>query len=120
MADFVNAAPAKRFFIEMLTRDIRLEDAILDLIDNAIDSVIRNQKINLANVVTSLWDNNENNEIDHWVKIQIDDESFSIEDNCGGIDVADAEEYVFRFGSDEKPKDSRLRSHTHKWDSQQR
>jgi len=48
MTDTVNAAPTKRLFIEMLTRDVSLEDAVLDLIDNAIDSVCRRKDIDLS------------------------------------------------------------------------
>ena len=33
------ATPSKKLFLEMFTRDIFLEDAILDLIDNSIDSI---------------------------------------------------------------------------------
>ena len=35
------ASPAKRFFVEMLTRDIELADAILDLLDNCVDGALR-------------------------------------------------------------------------------
>ena len=52
MTHYVNASPAKRFFVEMLVRDIRLEDAIIDLVDNAIDSLIRLQQIDLDTLVT--------------------------------------------------------------------
>lgn len=37
----VELVPAKRFFVEMLTRDIELVDAILDLIDNSLDGAMR-------------------------------------------------------------------------------
>lgn len=33
-ANSINASPTKNFFVEMLTRDIDLKDAILDLLDN--------------------------------------------------------------------------------------
>ena len=33
--------PAKRFFVEMLTRDIELQDSILDLLDNCVDGAMR-------------------------------------------------------------------------------
>ncbi len=33
--------PTKRFFVSMLTRDIRLSDALLDLIDNCVDGAAR-------------------------------------------------------------------------------
>ena len=44
MADQVKAFPAKRFFVEMLTRDIELKDSLLDLLDNCIDGVMREKK----------------------------------------------------------------------------
>jgi hypothetical protein len=37
----VSASPAKRFFVEMLIRDIDLKDSILDLLDNRVDGAIR-------------------------------------------------------------------------------
>ena len=36
-ADTAAAIPTKQFFVSMLTRDISLADAILDLIDNCLD-----------------------------------------------------------------------------------
>ena len=41
MAATVEAYPRKQFFIEMFTRDIGLEDCILDLIDNSMDALLR-------------------------------------------------------------------------------
>ena len=38
----VTTRPVKRFFVDMLTRDIALEDAILDLLDNCVDGILRN------------------------------------------------------------------------------
>ena len=40
----VNAAPVKSFFVSMLTRDIKLEEAILDLLDNCVDGIIRSNQ----------------------------------------------------------------------------
>ena len=37
MPEQASAIPTKQFFVSMLTRDIRLEDAILDLVDNCLD-----------------------------------------------------------------------------------
>lgn len=37
MGSKVNANPTKEFFISMLTRDIDIRAAILELIDNSID-----------------------------------------------------------------------------------
>jgi DNA topoisomerase VI subunit B len=81
----VKASPTKEFFITMLTRDISLDRAILDLIDNSIDA---------AHVSGNLDDKE--------IKISISSGSFSIEDNCGGISEDIAQNYAFRFGRDNK------------------
>lgn len=44
--NIIEGHPTKSFFIEMITRDISIEDAIMDLIDNSIDGVIRINKDN--------------------------------------------------------------------------
>ena len=33
----IEGNPTKKFFIEMITRDISIEDAIIDFLDNSID-----------------------------------------------------------------------------------
>lgn len=75
--------PTKSFFIEMITRDISIEDAIMDLIDNSIDGAIRINK-----------DNYDGFKID----ISISGNEFSITDNCGGFPLDSAKNYAFRFG----------------------
>lgn len=77
----IDASPTKELFINTLTRDISIMDAILDLVDNAIDGYIRQ----------GYTDRKE-------IKITISGKSFQIWDNCGGIDVDFAENEVFRFG----------------------
>ena len=42
--DTVDATPVKSFFVDMLTRDIELVDAILDLLDNCVDGILRQKK----------------------------------------------------------------------------
>ena len=37
----VSALPVKSFFVTMLTRDIHLADAVLDLLDNCVDGILR-------------------------------------------------------------------------------
>ena len=37
----ISASPTKSFFVDMLTRDIYLKDAILNLLDNCIDGIQR-------------------------------------------------------------------------------
>lgn len=91
------AAPAKRFFVEMLTRDIDLADAILDLLDNCVDGAIRT--------------GSENTKLPYkgfYAHIELKSGSFQIVDNCGGIERKLAEEYAFRFGRRDKNRDDNL------------
>lgn len=74
----VSAVPAKRFFVEMLTRDISLEDAILDLLDNCVDGIQRTNALKMEI-------DKEKPYLGHWAKITITPDIFIIEDNCGGI-----------------------------------
>ena len=108
MSDFVDASPAKRFFVEMLIRDIRLEDAILDLVDNAIDSLMRHKNIDLEDLVTPLNGDSANADNSHFVTIKIQNDMLSIEDNCGGIDIDYAKSHVFRFGAHDLPENAHL------------
>lgn len=67
---------SKRFFVEMLTRDIELEDAILDLLDNCLDGVIRTTDKSLDSKKPYRG---------YWSKITANVDGFEILDNCGGI-----------------------------------
>ena len=90
MATITAAAyPAKRFFVEMLTRDINLHDALLDLLDNCVDGAIRSGPKN--NKTAKPYDG-------YCAKLTISEKEFVIEDNCGGIEKNLAEQYAFRFG----------------------
>ena len=86
------AYPTKAFFVNMITRDITLEDSILDLIDNSIDGASKcegNPRINL------------DNELDlspYCIAITATPQEFSIVDNCGGMTLDDAVDYAFTFG----------------------
>lgn len=84
--DNASAFPTKAFFTGMLTRDIETSDAILDLIDNCIDGIVR------------LAGNNEVRYQDFSISIEINESNFKITDNCGGIPREIAENYAFRFG----------------------
>jgi len=86
--DTAKAVPTKQFFVSMLTRDITLDDAILDLIDNCLDGALR------------LADGDEVDYGKHFVKIKLSKEQFSIEDNCGGIPRDVAINYAFKMGRD--------------------
>lgn len=76
----------------MLTRDIALEDAILDLLDNCVDGIVR----------TALTPENPQKPYEGFVaKIVIEPDKFFIEDNCGGIPFDIARDYAFALGRKE-------------------
>ena len=91
-----NANPEKRFFIDLITLDISLEDAILDLIDNAVDSLIRTRGIDpYKNLIHP---NDAPAEPLAEIRIKFTPQHFKITDNCGGISFESAQRDVFRFG----------------------
>lgn len=84
--DVAVAIPTKQFFVSMLTRDITLADAILDLIDNCLDGALR------------MAEGSEVNYSQHSVMIELEADHFRIEDNCGGIPREVAKNYAFKMG----------------------
>ncbi len=88
----INASPTKNFFVDMLTRDIDLKDAILDLLDNCIDGIQRSLRDE---------DRSRTPYKGFWANIELSETNFKIEDNCGGIPLEVAQRYAFRMG---KPK----------------
>jgi len=100
MGDHASAFPSKRFFVEMLTRDIELGDAILDLIDNCIDGIHRELAKGPRNAAASAQPYKG-----FWARIDLDKKSFAILDNCGGIPRDVAEKHAFRLGRPEGTKE---------------
>ena len=99
MPDIAKATPAKEFFISMITRDIALDECLLDLLDNSIDGA-RRERAGAGEPSYS----------DFRVQLALSGERFLISDNCGGIDLADARDYAFHFGrhanDDREPDES--------------
>lgn len=91
----VDASPSKRFFCEMLTRDIELKDAIMDLLDNCIDGAMRTKGDPPSDEIDGYYNGFES-------RIFLSQDQFAIEDNCGGIPLPIAERYAFRFGAPEE------------------
>ena len=87
MPEKAKALPAKEFFISMLTRDISLEDCILDLLDNSVDGARRSARSKGQDDLSGFT-----------VHLKLKPDEFAIDDNCGGISLADAREYAFNFG----------------------
>jgi hypothetical protein len=80
----------------MLTRDIELQDALLDLLDNCIDGIVRSTKRRA---------NSSKPYEGFWAKIDFDEKSFKIEDNCGGIPLDLAKNSAFMLGRPRIDKD---------------
>lgn len=86
------ANPTKAFFVRMITRDISLEDCILDLIDNSVDGAWRSagsQPMGLDEAVDLS---------PFRIEINAAPNGFSIIDNCGGMTFDDAVDHAFSFG----------------------
>ncbi len=82
------AAPTKNFFVNMLTRDIELQDSLLDLLDNCVDGILRS----IGEV------QGDTPYAGYKATMTFDAEYFIIEDNCGGIPKSVAEKYAFSMG----------------------
>lgn len=96
MPKVVHAYPTKEFFVNMITRDIDLEDCVLDLLDNTIDGArnsFSQRDVSKGNGYEAQEDLSEYN-----ANVSISDRAFIIEDNCGGITIENATNYAFHFG----------------------
>ena len=93
MSDMANMEPRKTLFILAITKDIMLESAICELIDNSIHAAQKISKFkSLKGYHIELWiGQKHNNKYD-----------FVIKDNCGGITREDAINTAFKLGNDFK------------------
>lgn len=82
--------PVKSFFVHMLTRDIDLKDAVLDLLDNCVDGIQRTIKSSTRKTKNKPY-------AGFWANIRFSGNEFIIEDNCGGIPW-NFRDYAFRMG----------------------
>ena len=67
--NIIEGNPTKTFFIQMITRDITINDAIIDLLDNSIDGA------------SKLKENNDFSDL--YIDITINRDEFIVKDNCG-------------------------------------
>src|ERR1700761_1604676 len=90
---FASAQPEKRLFISLITRDISLVDAVLDLIDNSINSAIIMSHRNLAKPsdYIDLLKISPKKTLPA-IHIDFNEQSFEIRDTCGGIPLEMAEQ----------------------------
>lgn len=87
--NLINAYPTKELFISRLIKDVTLKDAIGDLLDNSVDGALRIRK---DPSFEGLWVH---------IELNAEENFFKISDNCGGIPVSVARDYVFCFGRPE-------------------
>jgi Histidine kinase-, DNA gyrase B-, and HSP90-like ATPase len=85
-SDEIEVRPTKSLFVEMLTKDIQLSRAVIDLIDNSVDGARRLRPAIDADL-TGLE-----------INLELGDKHFRIKDNCGGISTEIARKYAFRIG----------------------
>lgn len=101
----VTTRPVKRFFVEMLTRDIAVEDAILDLLDNCVDGVQRTIAAGRQRDLSIPGDSSDSRPYQgFWARITVDRDKFEIRDNCGGIPWSEHDR-AFRMGRPEPTPD---------------
>ncbi|MDP2999054.1 MAG: ATP-binding protein [Bryobacterales bacterium] len=100
MKQLANAHPRKRFFLEMFTRDLSLEDCVLDLIDNSVDALHRTRHLDLSPPLLAELEIPKQAAKAKLPSIEVvyTDLEFRITDNCGGIEREDALNEVFSFG----------------------
>lgn len=89
LIDSARASPTKAFFVRMLTRDIELQDAILDLLDNCLDGILRSG--GAAPDTAQPY-------AEFRATLTMAADHFIIEDNCGGIPLETAKKYAFAMG----------------------
>ncbi len=84
--DVIDVEPTKALFVEMLTKDIALGRAVIDLIDNSVDGARR------------LRPGAESDLAGLQVALTISATEFRVKDNCGGIGLKLATNQAFRIG----------------------
>ncbi|HXQ33999.1 MAG TPA: ATP-binding protein [Anaerolineales bacterium] len=97
----------KSFVIDIITRDLNILDAILELVDNSFDRAVELYSIDVTKGLTEDYEYSEETNLPETltVKIDLSKNEFVIEDNCGGIEKSDLENEVFVFGNPKKDID---------------
>jgi hypothetical protein len=104
---YASADVRKQFFIEMFTRDISLEDCVLDLIDNSLDAYLLGHTTAISNLV---FGPNEGAGVDEpgTIEVTCTDRQIKVLDTCGGITRKRAMDEVFCFGHNKDDQVGRL------------
>ena len=102
-----DANPEKRLFISLLTRDIPMVAAFLDLIDNSINAALEPiaDKLTTADgYVDILNDNSIQPDVD--IRVSFSTEFVKIVDTASGISLATAQQHVFKFGRSQEEENA--------------
>lgn len=92
----VNASPTKAFFIQNLTRDLTLEDAILDLVDNSIDSAVQVADLDVSAGLLRRPPVATASKVA--IEVHVSAQAISVIDEAAGMDPDRAENDLFRLG----------------------
>jgi hypothetical protein len=98
----------KRLFISLLTRDISLADAFLDLLDNSINAAVKATGLKEGDAGQYIDLLNTEGVPKFTIAIEYSEDKVTISDNCGGISATNASTKVFVFGATD---DSHLDDH---------
>lgn len=90
------ANPTRAFFVHTITRDISIDDCILDLIDNSVDSA--REQLGQSSLTSF---EREKSFKRFSIDLTLGPDGLAIRDNCGGISLDDAADYAFTFGGQE-------------------
>lgn len=106
-----DASPEKRLFISLITRDIPLVAAFLDLIDNSINAAVEpySDRLATADDYQKLFqDESVTPAVD--ISLTVKSDMVEIKDTAPGISAEVAKDHVFKFGraSGEAHADDRL------------
>jgi hypothetical protein len=106
---FAFATPEKRLFVSLITRDITLADAILDLIDNSINAAMHDvaNPLNSAKAFHSFLTSSKT-KLRATIRVDISPTKISVIDDAGGIQFKHARDGIFHFGAVEQSTRDRL------------
>jgi hypothetical protein len=93
-----DASPEKRLFISLITRDISLVDAFLDIIDNSINAALEPlaDDLKTADDYQRLASSRAKPKVK--IDITVGSARIVVKDNAPGIPLETARKHVFRFG----------------------
>jgi len=94
-----DASPEKRLFISLLTRDIPLVAAFLDLVDNSVNAAVEpySQRLRSATDFYALLGDKRVKPVVQ-VSLEVAEDRIVVRDTAGGISAVAAGAHVFRFG----------------------